>query len=276
VFKFLDGDYLCEGVLPIYGHKILSLIFAAENRAGKKNVVNIRISGAKHLLSLSLPDNHVGHLDRLKKVRLATNSLVTCQRYTPSMNRLLILILIISSAPLCAQRKIAQTDIAILRKLESQRTPGMTKVMRVISDANMFVNIGVPSSLLIAGAIRDDKDMQQNGFYIATSTATTILTTFIMKKLVKRPRPFITHLNFTAVYQPPQYSFPSGHTSSAFATASALSMAYSKWYVIAPSLLWASSVGYSRMYLGVHYPSDVAAGAALGAGAAWGFQFMKP
>ncbi|ULT24063.1 phosphatase PAP2 family protein [Sphingobacterium sp. E70] len=45
-----------------------------------------------------------------------------------------------------------------------------------------------------------------------------------------------------------------------------MSRAYSKWYVVAPSLLWAGSVGYSRMYLGVHYPTDVLAGAVLGLG----------
>ena len=64
-------------------------------------------------------------------------------------------------------------------------------------------------------------------------------------------------------------SFPSGHTSLAFTTATALSLKYPKWYIIAPSYLWASSVGYSRMNLGVHYPSDVVAGALLGAGSAY-------
>ena len=64
-------------------------------------------------------------------------------------------------------------------------------------------------------------------------------------------------------------SFPSGHTSFAFATATSLSIKYPRWYVIAPSYLWAGAVGYSRMNLGVHYPSDVLAGAMLGAGSAW-------
>ena len=64
-------------------------------------------------------------------------------------------------------------------------------------------------------------------------------------------------------------SMPSGHTSLAFATATTLTLSYPKWYVIAPSYFWACSVGYSRMNLGVHYPSDVAAGALLGAGSAY-------
>lgn len=191
------------------------------------------------------------------------------------MNRLLIILFLAGTVPLHAQKKIDQADFAVLQKMEAHRTVGMTKLMLVISDASKFVNIGVPTGLFVAGTIRHDKDMQQNALYIFSSTATTIIFTFAIKRLVKRPRPFLAHINFHAVYQPAEHSFPSGHTSTAFSTATALSMAYSKWYVVAPSLLWASSVGYSRMYLGVHYPTDVAAGAALGAGTAFGFQFMK-
>ena len=64
-------------------------------------------------------------------------------------------------------------------------------------------------------------------------------------------------------------SFPSGHVSAAFCTATSLSLRFHKWYVIAPSFLWATSVGWARMYQGVHYPSDVLAGAIVGAGSAW-------
>mgnify|MGYP002232674387 CR=1 FL=1 len=64
------------------------------------------------------------------------------------------------------------------------------------------------------------------------------------------------------------FSFPSGHTATAFALATSLSVKYPKWYVIAPSALWACSVGVSRMNEGVHYPSDVLAGTAIGAGCA--------
>ena len=61
-------------------------------------------------------------------------------------------------------------------------------------------------------------------------------------------------------------SFPSGHTTSAFCTATSLSLMYPKWYVIVPAYSWATMVGYSRMHLGMHYPLDVLAGAILGTG----------
>lgn len=69
--------------------------------------------------------------------------------------------------------------------------------------------------------------------------------------------------------RPGDPSFPSIHTASAFSLATSLSIKYPKWYVIAPSALWACSVGFSRMNQGVHYPSDVLAGAVLGTGCAF-------
>ena len=64
-------------------------------------------------------------------------------------------------------------------------------------------------------------------------------------------------------------SFPSGHTAAAFSLATSLSITYPKWYVIAPSAVWACGVGFARMNQGVHYPSDVVAGAAIGVGCAF-------
>lgn len=190
------------------------------------------------------------------------------------MNKIVLIIFILSGSWSFAQ-KIDQADFRILQKMEAYRTARQTKLMRIISDANMYANIGVPVGLLVAGSIRHDKEMRQNALYVATSTATTVIFTYTLKNIVKRPRPFQKHSDFTPVYQPREFSFPSGHTSSAFSTSMALSTAYPKWYVIAPSLLFAGSVGYSRMYLGVHYPTDVAAGAVLGSGIATGLQFMK-
>lgn len=175
-----------------------------------------------------------------------------------------------------AQEKPASTlDIRILESIAETRTEPQTQTFKVLSDINNYVQVAVPVGLLVAGAVNNDKAMRQNALYVASSTAVTALVNVGIKHLIKRSRPFKKYPNFISVRTASGYSFPSGHTSSAFATASALSRAYSKWYVVAPSLLWASSVGYSRMYLGVHYPTDVLAGAVLGAGSAFALDGLR-
>lgn len=181
-----------------------------------------------------------------------------------------------SCTALQAQNGLQRFDDRTLEYLADRRTPGQTALFRTISDANNYLNVGVPAGLFVAGLIRDDKDMQQNALYIASSAVTTELFNMLVKRLVKRPRPFVTNLRLEPVYRPSSYSFPSGHTSSAFSTATSLSRAYPKWYVIAPSMLWAASVGYSRMYLGVHYPTDVGAGMIQGAGTAFALGWIRP
>lgn len=174
------------------------------------------------------------------------------------------------------QSRLQQLDDRILINLSEHRTPEKTNFFLFLSKYYNVINIGVPAGVFAAGVIGNDKGTRQNGLYIASSSAVNLLATLVVKKIVKRPRPFNGQVKINAVYQPGQFSFPSGHTSSVFTTATALSQVYSKWYVIAPAYIWAGSVGYSRMYLGVHYPTDVAAGALLGTGSAFSMKFIRP
>lgn len=174
-----------------------------------------------------------------------------------------------------AQSKLQQWDDQVLINLADSRTPEKTGFFLFLSNHNDWVNVGVPVGLLAGGIIGNDKQMRQNALYVASSSAVNALATMLIKKIVKRPRPFLANVKIRAVYQPSHYSFPSGHTSTAFTTATALSQAYPKWYVVVPSYLWAGSVGFSRLYLGVHYPTDVAAGAVLGTGTAFSLRSLK-
>jgi membrane-associated phospholipid phosphatase len=91
-----------------------------------------------------------------------------------------------------------------------------------------------------------------------------------LKKSIDRERPGDKHPGLVFPSSPVHGdSFPSGHTSLAFNTAAELTIQYKKWYVAVPAYLWAGSVGYSRLYLGKHYPSDVLGGAVTGAGSAY-------
>jgi undecaprenyl-diphosphatase len=162
-------------------------------------------------------------------------------------------------------------DVQTLVELQEDRHAAATRVYQGISNTTGITSFMVPATVLAAGLIKNDNATIKKGFYIAESIFASELITYGLKYSVKRQRPFeenkfITSATGTVVRTP---SFPSGHTSDAFSTATALTIAYPKWYVAVPAYLWAGSVGFSRMYLGVHYPTDVLAGAVVGAGSAW-------
>lgn len=93
----------------------------------------------------------------------------------------------------------------------------------------------------------------------ALALLSTSLVVVVVKRLVRRTRP---HVDMQASAPPDRFSFPSGHTAAAFALAIAM---FGAVPLVAPILLLlAICVGYARMYIGVHYPLDVAAGAAIG------------
>jgi membrane-associated phospholipid phosphatase len=104
---------------------------------------------------------------------------------------------------------------------------------------------------------------------ICATVVSSAAITYILKHAINRDRPFITYPSLDPAISVSSASFPSGHTSNSFALATSLSLAYPKWYVIAPSYLWASSVVYSRLHLGVHYPSDILGGVVIGVGSAY-------
>lgn len=90
----------------------------------------------------------------------------------------------------------------------------------------------------------------------------------LLKPLVGRARSFEVNTAVQLlVSRPTDFSFPSGHTGAAFASASALCFGGSRLWIPAGAL--ALLIAFSRLYLYVHYPSDVAAGAVLGVMLGW-------
>lgn len=92
-----------------------------------------------------------------------------------------------------------------------------------------------------------------------------------LKLLFKRNRPFQQLSTAKRAIQPSdKFSLPSGHSAAAFLIASLICLFYPAYAYLA--ILWACGIGASRVVLGVHYPSDILAGALLGltcTGTAW-------
>lgn len=94
---------------------------------------------------------------------------------------------------------------------------------------------------------------------------TTVLGELFLKNLIARPRPFMEISNIDLLIdKPASYSFPSGHTGSSFAAAfTFIKMIDNRKIVIALAFL-ACIIAFSRLYLMVHYPTDIIAGIILG------------
>lgn len=156
-----------------------------------------------------------------------------------------------------------------LHQLANERTISKNRFFQTISDLNAPMTIGIPLGWAAAGLIKKDIGMSMQSLKWVAAQFVNGGITYALKVGVNRPRPAVADPTLPALEDVRIHSFPSGHTSSAFALATSLSLDHPKWYVIAPAYLYASMVGYSRCYLGVHYPSDVLAGAVIGTASAW-------
>jgi len=160
-------------------------------------------------------------------------------------------------------------DIDLLTSINHNESSYKNSFCDVISESVVVFNIAAPLSVFSAGVIRHDKQLKVDAAYMVGGYIVSTIITQGLKVITKRPRPFITYPDIVQRTKADGYSMPSGHTSSAFCTATSLSLLFPKWYVIAPCYLYAATVGYARMYQGVHYPTDVIVGAIVGAGSAW-------
>ncbi len=160
-------------------------------------------------------------------------------------------------------------DIDLLKEINGNRNRQLDGSFRFITRSVTPMSLALPVSVIGAGLLTQNKELKNKGYEMGVSVASALVVTQIVKYSINRTRPYVTYPFIDNVVTESDPSFPSGHTSAAFATATTVSLNFPKWYVIVPAYLWAGSAAYSRIHLGVHYPSDVLAGAVTGAGSAY-------
>ncbi len=190
-----------------------------------------------------------------------------------SKHYLLSLLFLCLAIPSFSQNK----DVQLLEEINEKQTGFKDKYLELNASSVNDLSIGIPVGLAIAGFIKHDNQLKRDALYMGTSFLVSSAITYTLKKTINRPRAFDT---YSFIVQRDDESgspsFPSGHTSAAFCLATSLALRYHKWYVVVPAYTYAVSVGWARMYQGVHYPSDVLAGAIVGTGSAWlGWKLQK-
>lgn len=124
-----------------------------------------------------------------------------------------------------------------------------------------FLWIALGLLFLLAG-LRQKRWRQRGLLLLFSLAANALVCNVLLKPLVNRTRPYDL-LGYDILIPPVgDPSFPSGHTSASFAAATAIYAMNKKWGMAAYA--FAAVMGFSRLYLGVHFPTDVLAGAVIG------------
>ena len=172
-------------------------------------------------------------------------------------------------------------EVALLRDVYEWESPALVVPIRVVNESAYPAYLGT-APVMWAVALTTDADADP-ALRMSAAQMLNFGVTYALKNIIRRPRPYAALENVVArdrghigddVFDPT--SFPSGHTSSAFVIATSLSLSYPEWYVVVPAMSWATVMGVGRVWHGVHYPSDVAVGTAIGLASGAAVHFLMP
>lgn len=155
---------------------------------------------------------------------------------------------------------IQKLDLMILNAIYKLQNPVFDTIMPVITS---LANGGF-LWILICLICLTVKKTRKCGISVAFALAMNFLASnVVLKNFVARKRPFSLDNTVKLLIEAPKdYSFPSGHTSASFAAATVIYAFNKKWGIA--SYVLAFLIAFSRLYLYVHYPTDVICGAVIG------------
>lgn len=157
-------------------------------------------------------------------------------------------------------------DIILLKDIYLNRNTSLDETFWTITNLAYPVVFCIPVFLLIKGLVKKEIFTIQNMCYVIISIFVAAVIAALFKYGFNRARPFIIYdyLGITKESLSLSPSFPSGHTTLTFAMVAALAKVYNKWFLTLFLFIWAILVAYSRLHLGLHYPSDVLCGIIIG------------
>jgi membrane-associated phospholipid phosphatase len=160
--------------------------------------------------------------------------------------------------------ELVKVDTRLFHTIASSHTPWLDETLPRLTRAanNSAIWIAIAGGLAAFGGHRGKRAALRGLGSIAVTSA---FVNLLVKHLVRRPRPSLGRVPMARRLhrQPLTTSFPSGHAASAAAFAVGASSEVPQARI--PLAALAAGVGYSRTYVGVHYPFDVLTGAAVGA-----------
>lgn len=151
-----------------------------------------------------------------------------------------------------------QIDLHLLEFINHERIKSLDNFFIFITNTSYIVAFSIPVFLLIYALIKHWDSLKRQSWLILISLGINTVVIEIIKHTVNRQRPFEVDSFIEKLAGGGSPSFPSGHTADAFLIATALSILFPKqkvWLLLI--WIWAFMVAYSRIVLGVHYPSDV-------------------
>jgi undecaprenyl-diphosphatase len=178
--------------------------------------------------------------------------------------KLIFILLIVLIAAVLLSSVFYNYDSNIVIYINSYRNPAMDWLFLIITNIAGTLTYVVAALALLISFIKHFKSIKTKLRAIALAAALSGLLATALKHVIHRVRPQDVYLTIRDLGPGGGWSFPSGHSCDAFVLAAILSLVYPKKRLIIPVYCWATAVGFSRMYLGVHYPSDVLGGVLIG------------
>lgn len=168
----------------------------------------------------------------------------------------LILVACVGLVILLQFKQVTDLDVLLFSEVREQYETNLKAFVRI------FTDIGSPVVWFLVVPILWMAKKKPAAAALFIALFSVILIAGSMKYAIDRPRPFDIIQAVDPVYRPSDASFPSGHAMTIFAAAVTIGKKWRK--ALIPLLVLAAAVGYSRVYIGVHFPYDVAAGALIG------------